>query len=200
MVLNHFGQRLGTADQRVAVRWGPWWWQRRGLGREECVLIREFRRGGDGGGGGLREDEREGEGNGVMLGRRHNPTAPLSPPLAPPPPTPAAGEYRIWREGEPCPRYPIRRPPRGAGGLMPGSGALGEYDAEYEREYLRGIPTVPPPPAGDPGSSSSSTLSAGERGYRTDLRHGGGGGEGFFTVGETYGCKQNRIQTGFSSR
>ena len=63
---------------------------------------------------------------------------------------------------------------------MPGSGALGEYDAEYEREYLRGILTVPPPPAGDPGSSSSSTLSAGERGYRTDLRHKEGGGGGFF--------------------
>ncbi|KAK1754249.1 hypothetical protein QBC47DRAFT_415092 [Echria macrotheca] len=43
-VVNRFGQRLGTADQSVVVRGGPWWWQRRALARVDCVFLNEFRR------------------------------------------------------------------------------------------------------------------------------------------------------------
>ncbi|KAK4654445.1 hypothetical protein QC762_403710 [Podospora pseudocomata] len=55
IVLNRYGQRLGTADQRVAFEGGPWDWHRRGLGDGRCVLskgVREvlMRRGGGGGG------------------------------------------------------------------------------------------------------------------------------------------------------
>ncbi|KAK0671943.1 hypothetical protein QBC41DRAFT_244686 [Cercophora samala] len=56
VVLNRYGQRLGTADQRVAFEGGPWDWHRRGLGDRRCVLskgVREvlMRRGGEGGRG-----------------------------------------------------------------------------------------------------------------------------------------------------
>ncbi|KAK3349621.1 hypothetical protein B0T25DRAFT_610512 [Lasiosphaeria hispida] len=51
VVMNRFRQRLGTADQRVVLAGGPWYWQRRALGEAGCVLIREFRRRELGGGG-----------------------------------------------------------------------------------------------------------------------------------------------------
>jgi len=43
VVMNMYGQRLGTADQTHAVLDGPWHWQRRGLGDPRCCLIKAFR-------------------------------------------------------------------------------------------------------------------------------------------------------------
>ncbi|KAK0707706.1 hypothetical protein B0H67DRAFT_542969 [Lasiosphaeris hirsuta] len=44
VVMNRFRQRLGTADQRVVLAGGPWYWQRLALGEPGCMLIWEFRR------------------------------------------------------------------------------------------------------------------------------------------------------------
>ncbi|KAK4199262.1 hypothetical protein QBC40DRAFT_255199 [Triangularia verruculosa] len=43
VVMNRYGQRLGTSDQRVAFEGGPWDWHRRGLGDGRCVLSRGVR-------------------------------------------------------------------------------------------------------------------------------------------------------------
>ncbi|KAK4211902.1 hypothetical protein QBC37DRAFT_319188 [Rhypophila decipiens] len=44
IVLNGYGQRLGTADQTIAVQGGPWHWQRKGLGDGANALLEAFRR------------------------------------------------------------------------------------------------------------------------------------------------------------
>lgn len=119
VVMNRYGQRLGSADQRMAVKGGPWDWQRRALGDERCALFRGVREAmrrdsgrddGQGGGGG---DFDRGEAGGGLVD---------------------AG--RLWREGEPVPRYPYRRPP-----------PLNEDDpkenVEYEASYLAGMPLEP---------------------------------------------------------
>ncbi|KAK4461951.1 hypothetical protein QBC42DRAFT_226106 [Cladorrhinum samala] len=104
VVMNRYGQRLGSADQRMAVKGGPWDWQRRALGDERCALLR-----------GVREAMRR------DFGRDHGGLVD------------AGG---LWREGEPVPRYPYRRPP-----------PLDEDDPkenfEYEASYLAGIPLEP---------------------------------------------------------
>ncbi|KAK4175084.1 hypothetical protein QBC36DRAFT_347387 [Triangularia setosa] len=43
VVMNRYGQRLGTADQRVAFEGGPWDWHRRALADHRCVLSKGFR-------------------------------------------------------------------------------------------------------------------------------------------------------------
>ncbi|KAK4225765.1 hypothetical protein QBC38DRAFT_482232 [Podospora fimiseda] len=43
VVMNRYGQRLGSADQRMAFKDGPWDWQRRGLGDERCALVKGVR-------------------------------------------------------------------------------------------------------------------------------------------------------------
>ncbi|KAK0615581.1 hypothetical protein B0T17DRAFT_619218 [Bombardia bombarda] len=43
IVMNVYGQRLGSADQSLAVTDGPWHLQRRALGDARCVLLEEFR-------------------------------------------------------------------------------------------------------------------------------------------------------------
>jgi hypothetical protein len=81
-VVNRFGMRLGTADQMVMVRDGPWELQRKGLDDGRCVLLREWRRGPGRG--------RDGSRDGSWEGRE---------------------ELRIWGEGEPVPGYAFRSPP-----------------------------------------------------------------------------------------
>jgi hypothetical protein len=85
--MNRYGQRLGTADQRVAVADGPWDWQRRALGDPRCAVI-----------AGLRATmKRTGEamqfGSTVDRSRRSLELA------------------RLWDEGSRCPSIPYRRPP-----------------------------------------------------------------------------------------
>ena len=83
VVMNRYGQRLGTANQRVAVADGPWDWQRRALGDVRCAIV-----------AGLRAAmKRTAEGtqldssvDGSRIGK-------------------------LWIDGEPVPHYPYRRPP-----------------------------------------------------------------------------------------
>ncbi|KAK3316617.1 hypothetical protein B0H66DRAFT_604897 [Apodospora peruviana] len=44
VVMNVYGQRLGTADQTAAVMGGPWHWQRRGLADPRNAFLSAFRR------------------------------------------------------------------------------------------------------------------------------------------------------------
>jgi hypothetical protein len=108
VVMNRYGQRLGTADQRVAVADGPWDWQRRALGDARCAIVAGLRAGMKRTGEGIQLD---GSANASRIGR-------------------------LWRDGEPAPHYPYRRPP-----------PLDENDVkennEYEGLYLAGIPTEP---------------------------------------------------------
>ncbi|KAH6617202.1 hypothetical protein F5144DRAFT_596256 [Chaetomium tenue] len=43
VVMNRYGQRLGMADQRVAVADGPWDWQRKALGDARCAIVAGLR-------------------------------------------------------------------------------------------------------------------------------------------------------------
>ena len=108
VVMNRYGQRLGTADQRVAVADGPWDWQRRALGDARCAIVAGLRAAMKRTGEGMPLD---GSANGSRIGR-------------------------LWRDGEPAPHYPYRRPP-----------PLDENDVkennEYEGLYLAGMPTEP---------------------------------------------------------
>ncbi|KAM7221788.1 hypothetical protein V8F06_002781, partial [Rhypophila decipiens] len=88
IVLNGYGQRLGTADQTIAVQGGPWHWQRKGLGDGANALLEAFR---------VRAQQKRS----LML-----------------PPISTASSLSnvescniIWREGEPAPRYPYRSAP-----------------------------------------------------------------------------------------
>ncbi|KAL2128153.1 hypothetical protein VTI74DRAFT_9597 [Chaetomium olivicolor] len=112
VVLNRYGERLGTADQRIAVADGPWDWQRRALGDPRCAVVP-----------GLRDTmKRMGEGMHVdvsSVGGRS-----------------VADPGRLWRQGEPVPPYPYRRPP-------PVDGNDTEENNEYEDSYLAGMPTEP---------------------------------------------------------
>ncbi|KAH6617704.1 hypothetical protein B0J18DRAFT_435371 [Chaetomium sp. MPI-SDFR-AT-0129] len=104
VVMNRYGQRLGTADQRFAVADGPWHWQRRALGDSKCAVVSGTRK--------LMNRPLEGGGrrDGVV--------------------------HELWKDGEPVPNYPYRRPP-----------PLNEDDAhennEYEVTYLAGIAAEP---------------------------------------------------------
>jgi hypothetical protein len=112
-VMNRYGMRLGTADQRLSVRGGPWELQRRALGDGRCVLLREWRRGslGDWGSSSSRDSSWEGR-----------------------------EEWRIWRESEAAPEYPYRCPPPGA--AMVEAEGYGGYE-RYEREYSLLMPLRP---------------------------------------------------------
>ncbi|KAK3991525.1 hypothetical protein QBC44DRAFT_393092 [Cladorrhinum sp. PSN332] len=81
VVLNMYGQRLGSADQRMAFKDGPWDWQRRGLGDGRCALVK-----------GVRDamTRRDVMGGMVLVD---------------------AERRRVWNEGEPVPDYGYRRPP-----------------------------------------------------------------------------------------
>ena len=83
VVMNRYGQRLGTADQRIAVADGPWDWQRRALGDARCAIV-----------AGLRAAMKRTE-EGMQLD------------------TSVDGSRigRLWIDGEPVPHYPYRRPP-----------------------------------------------------------------------------------------
>ncbi|GAB1316162.1 Zinc-finger domain-containing protein [Madurella fahalii] len=106
VVMNRYGQRLGSADQRMAVKGGPWDWQRRALADPRCVIM-----------AGLRAVMRRDVG-GVIVGNGSK----------------RMSDLPLWKEGEPVPHYPYRRPP-----------PLDENDAdeykEYEDSYLAGMPT-----------------------------------------------------------
>jgi hypothetical protein len=85
--MNRYGQRLGTADQKVAVANGPWDRQRRALGDPRCAVIV-----------GLRATmKRTGEAvqfdSAIDRSRRSLELA------------------RLWDEGSRCPSIPYRRPP-----------------------------------------------------------------------------------------
>lgn len=97
------------ADQRIAVADGPWEWQRRALGDARCAVVPGLR-------GTMR---RAGEGgppeSSVHDSRR------------------MCDMRRLWRDGEPVPHYPYRRPP-----------PVDENDVEeineYEGSYLAAVP------------------------------------------------------------
>ncbi len=87
VVMNRYGERLGTADQRIAAADGPWDWQRRALGDARCAIV-----------AGLRAAMRRmGEGMEVGAGVEGNRRS--------------RGLGRAWHDGESVPRYPYRRPP-----------------------------------------------------------------------------------------
>lgn len=114
VVMNRYGQRLGTADQRVLVADGPWDWQRRALGDGRCAVV-----------GGLRAAmKRTGEGMELSEGGSRSRTGSM------------CELGRLWKEGEPVPHYPYRRPP-----------PVDENDVaennEYEGSYLASMPTEP---------------------------------------------------------
>ncbi|KAJ4303874.1 hypothetical protein N0V88_001472 [Collariella sp. IMI 366227] len=113
MVMNRYGERLGTADQRVAVADGPWDWQRRALGDPRCAVV-----------AGLRGTMKR-AGDAMQLdnvgGRRGRALA---------------DPGRLWKAGEPVPAYPYRRPP-------PVDGNDTAENNEYEDSYLTGMPTEP---------------------------------------------------------
>lgn len=104
VVMNRYGQRLGTADQRFAVADGPWHWQRRALGDSKCA---------------------------VVSGTRKLMNRPLAEGIRR-----DGAVHELWKDGEPVPNYPYRRPP-----------PLNEDDAhennEYEVTYLAGMATEP---------------------------------------------------------
>ncbi|KAK4449615.1 hypothetical protein QBC34DRAFT_404477 [Podospora aff. communis PSN243] len=112
-VVNRYGTRLGTADQRLVVRGGPWELQRRALGDGRCALWREWRRGGRGGRASSSSRDSSWEGR---------------------------EELRLWREGEAVPEYPYRCPPPGA--AMEEAGVYARYE-RYEKEYLMLMPQRP---------------------------------------------------------
>ncbi|KAK3292356.1 uncharacterized protein B0H64DRAFT_365204 [Chaetomium fimeti] len=83
VVMNRYGQRLGTADQRVAVADGPWDWQRRALGDARCAIVSGLR-------AAMKRTGEEMQLNSDVDGSRIG---------------------RLWIDGEPVPHYPYRRPP-----------------------------------------------------------------------------------------
>ncbi|KAK4237316.1 hypothetical protein C8A03DRAFT_16117 [Achaetomium macrosporum] len=116
VVMNRYGERLGTADQRVAVAEGPWDWQRRALGDPRCAIV-----------AGLRDAMTRGGGEGMplqvgsrVIGSRAN----------------MCDSGRLWKAGEPVPHYPYRRPP-------PLDENDADENNEYEGSYLAGMPTEP---------------------------------------------------------
>jgi hypothetical protein len=116
VVMNAYGQRLGTADQRVAVSDGPWDWQRRALGDPRCAIV-----------AGLRAAMKRGgvDGMSMQFGSRVNGSH-----------ASMCDSGRLWKDGEPVPHYPYRRPP-------PLDGRDVDERSEYEGSYLAGMPTEP---------------------------------------------------------
>ncbi|AEO64449.1 a4c284ea-78f6-4b4a-a11d-74382b200eed [Thermothielavioides terrestris] len=108
VVMNRYGQRLGTADQRVALADGPWDWQRRALGDPRCAIV-----------AGLRAAMKRSGSNSANGAHRS-----------------ACDLGTLWRDGEPVPHYPYRRPP-------PVHENDVEENNEYEGSYLAGMPTEP---------------------------------------------------------
>jgi len=116
VVMNRYGQRLGTADQMVMLAGGPWYWQRRALGDAVCVLLAELRR--------SEFQPRGGWQSQLQL--------PLQLDLQ--------DGLMVWAEGEAVPRYPYRcAPPRQWGD----DGHYEERFVRYQREYLLGMPLAP---------------------------------------------------------
>ncbi|KAL2257537.1 hypothetical protein VTK26DRAFT_9506 [Humicola hyalothermophila] len=120
VVLNRYGQRLGTADQRVVVADGPWYWQRRALGDGRCAIVRGLRAAMKRTGEGAQFDAR----GGGEDGRRGSTMCELG---------------RLWKDGEPVPHCPYRRPP-------PVDENDVEENYEYEVSYLAGMPMEPMEP------------------------------------------------------
>lgn len=85
VVRNRYGQRLGTADQRVAVADGPWDWQRRGLGDARCAVV-----------AGLRAVMKKG-----VIARPQEGLLDDE----------ESSRIPVWKQGEPAPNYRYRRPP-----------------------------------------------------------------------------------------
>lgn len=112
VVMNRYGERLGTADQRIAVADGPWDWQRRALGDARCGIVAGLRAAMKRTGEGMQFD------SGVNGSRR------------------MCEVGRLWKDGEPVPHYPYRRPP-------PVDENDVEENNEYEGSYLAGMPTEP---------------------------------------------------------
>ncbi|KAK4126806.1 hypothetical protein N657DRAFT_558714, partial [Parathielavia appendiculata] len=113
LVMNRYGQRLGTADQRVAVADGPWDWQRRALGDARCAVV-----------AGLRAAMRR-TGDGMRFGSSANENG-----------RSMSDRERLWKDGGPVPHYPYRRPP-------PLDENDAEENNEYEGSYLAGMSTEP---------------------------------------------------------
>jgi hypothetical protein len=115
VVMNRYGQRLGTADQRVAVADGPWDWQRRALGDARCAVV-----------AGLRAAmKRAPPADGMQVDSSGNGNC-----------RSISDAGRLWKEGEPVPHFPYRRPP-------PVDENDAEENNEYEGSYLSGLPMEP---------------------------------------------------------
>ncbi|KAL0469660.1 hypothetical protein QR685DRAFT_598074 [Neurospora intermedia] len=138
VVLNRYGQRLGTADQRVVEKNGPWMVQRQGLSM-------------------VPERSQRDKGKGVVL-PGHPPPAPTGPPTAvlldafrPGTVGHTGDEMDIfedkdeiipaWKPGCPAPRYRRRRAPP-----PPPPLDKPEEVARYLSEYLTSIPRGSPQP------------------------------------------------------
>ncbi|KAK3303135.1 uncharacterized protein B0T15DRAFT_264828 [Chaetomium strumarium] len=119
VVMNRYGQRLGTADQRVAVSDGPWDWQRRALGDPRCAIVAGLR-------AAMRRDGGA-DGRAMQFGSRVNNGSHA---------TAMCDSGALWKDGEPVPHYPYRRPP-------PLDGSDADENNEYEGSYLAGMPTEP---------------------------------------------------------
>jgi hypothetical protein len=85
--MNRYGERLGTADQRVAVADGPWDWQRRALGDARCGIV-----------AGLRAAMKR-TGEGMQCESSVNGSCRMR------------EGARLWKDGESVPHYRYRRPP-----------------------------------------------------------------------------------------
>jgi hypothetical protein len=115
--MNRYGQRLGTADQRMAVAGGPWDLQRRALGDVRCAIVGGLRAAMKRpmygvGAGGVGDVNARVEGHGST--NNDNLMIPL------------------WEKGAPVPNYPYRRPPPVDENDM-------KEDDEYEASYLAGV-------------------------------------------------------------
>ncbi|KAK3401799.1 hypothetical protein B0T20DRAFT_389729 [Sordaria brevicollis] len=144
VVLNRYGQRLGTADQRVVEKNGPWMVQRHGLSM-------------------LPEKGQRDKGKGVMLPGHPSPvpTGPIAAVLLDvfrPSTTGYGGDEMeicdededipVWKPGYPAPRYKSRPPP-------PPPPPLDKPDdiAAYLSGYLANIPRGSPEPMFMPSSA-----------------------------------------------
>ncbi|KAM7185758.1 hypothetical protein V8F33_012207 [Rhypophila sp. PSN 637] len=175
IVLNGYGQRLGTADQTIAVQGGPWHWQRKGLGDGANALLEAFR---------VRAQQKRSLPHPhPQQQQQHQPSllAKVSGPQSMLPPISTASSLSnvescniIWKEGEPAPRYPYRpAPPTLVPGMSvvktnnkrsnPMDGAPDEENSEsaYKTAYLAGIRRNPVISMCDSGGSGGGVVRGG---------------------------------------
>ncbi|KAM7201599.1 hypothetical protein V8F20_004827, partial [Naviculisporaceae sp. PSN 640] len=157
IVMNAYGQRLGSADQKIAVLGGPWHWQRQGLGNAGNALL---------------------EGFPTMLSKAPGTTS-TERRILPPVSTSSSSQEVIWPEGEPAPRYPYRRPPpaptqewstmktsrKSSNSIDGAADDFESQELEYKTTYLAGIRKNPMILVCDSGSSGGDRRGAIEKDF-----------------------------------